>query len=615
MKKPFHVVSLLPSLLLASTVILAASDNSVKGLSEVGESVRDILQEQRDSQGKPVRPDHPVKPPKPPRPDNPNHPPKPPKPPQPPTPPPPPKPVDTTHAYNAGVRDGAEKGRREGERRGYSDGVNAGEREGRWNGTRDGERAGKQAGYNDGYTVDQAEGSRRGRADGEYKGINNGTEAGKRRCYDAGYSSGYNSAYAAAEQQGLQDTASYDTGYAKGQSDAAVMEAENGRKAGYQAGFSLRETELQNSFPEMIAMGGVSKSAAMAELGLPLELVSKGYNTPEERRAYERGYKEGYDRAYRRAYDDAKRRGYNERYHYSYRRAYDSQYSMSYRDGFADGKEEGYQAAYNTAYNSAYREFYEEYKSREYADQRAQGLSNGRADGQREGFAAGCDVQTKRGYKAGYEAMAAQVYPGAFEAGKQAGIAAADQYYRDNSVLKVLDMAFYDENGNGQFEAGENVMLRAEIRNLGFRMSESVAITVTSDRGEVVLETGLAAAGVGGRAKTELNIKAGRLYDVVAPDQDALTVTFTEKGRQIGDYRQVYVRTNANTVGIVAKDGTDVTKKAGWFFPGKITELDKGEKVLIIGEKDDYYKVRKAEFGGGGDWSEGYIKKGKLDLQ
>lgn len=87
-----------------------------------------------------------------------------------------------------------------------------------------------------------------------------------------------------------------------------------------------------------------------------------------------------------------------------------------------------------------------------------------------------------------------------------------------------------------------------------------------------------------------------------------------ETGRRIGDHRQVYVRANANKVGIVAEDGTAVTKKAGWFFPGKITELDRGAKVLITGEKDDYYKVRKSDFLGG-DWSEGYISKGKLDLQ
>lgn len=525
-----------------------------------------------------------------------------------------PKPVDTTHAYNAGKRDGAEKGRREGKRRGYSDGVKAGEREGRWNGTRDGERDGKQAGYNDGYTVDQAEGSRRGRADGEDRGINNGTEAGKRRCYDAGYSSGYNTAYAAAKQQGLQDTASYESGYAKGQSDAAVIEAENGQKAGYQAGFSLRETELQNSFPEMIAMGGVSKSAAMAELGFPLELVSKGYNTPEERRAYERGYEAGYDRAYRRAYDDARRRGYNERYYDVYKRAYDSQYSMSYRDGFSDGKREGYRMAYNTAYNYAYSEFYEEYKNREYAEQRHEGLRNGRIDGEKEGFAAGCAVQKKRGYKDGYEKKAAEVYPEAFEAGKQAGIAAADKYYSENAVLKVFDIALYDENNNGKFEASENVMMRAEIRNFGFQTSDEVAITVESEKGEIVLLPELRANAVAGRDKGIVNINIGKLYDVVAPNSDALFVTFMEKGKTIGDFRQVYARTNDNKVGIVAKDGTAVTKKATWFFPGTITKLDRGIKVLIIGEKKNYYKVRKSEMLDG-DWSEGYINKDKLNLQ
>ena len=76
----------------------------------------------------------------------------------------------------------------------------------------------------------------------------------------------------------------------------------------------------------------------------------------------------------------------------------------------------------------------------------------------------------------------------------------------------------------------------------------------------------------------------------------------------------MYMRTNANKVGVVIKDGTDVTKKDTWFFPGKITELNSGEKVLITEQKGDYYRVRKAEFGAG-TWTEGFIKSDKLNLQ
>ncbi len=637
MKKKFSAVALVPSLLIGTGVIFASSDGSITQLSDVSDSIKEIVQEQKDYGARPLppgfqpgqpgqpgfQPGQPVHPPKPPKPDNPGHPqpPKPPVPqppnpvhPQPPQPPQPPPQVDTTHAYNAGLRDGAERGGREGRREGHNDGVNAGEREGYQRGTREGDSAGRQNGYRDGYGVDQSMGTQRGNADGQAAGITNGTEAGKRRCYEEGYTSGYNTAYAAAQQAGLQDTASYNSGFAKGQADAAVTEVANGNKAGYQAGFSQRETELENSFPAGLDVRSfVAKGLTAASLELPIEMVRAGFATPEEKKAYDRGYREGYDRAYRRAYDDAKRDGYNERFPMAYRRAYDAQYSISYRDGFSQGKSEGYKAAYDAAYNSAYNSFHSEYSNREYADQRAQGLSNGRATGQTEGFEAGCAEQAKRGYKSGYEKKAAEVYPGAFEAGKQAGIAAADKYYAENSVLKVSGMAFYDENGDGKFEANENVLLRAELRNLGFRGSEPVIITVKTERGEMAVTADLKAESVGGRAKAAVSLNIGRIYDVAAPGSDALSVKFVEKGRTVGEYRQVYSRTNANKVGVVEKNDTPVRKKSN-VFSSTLAKLNKGDKVIILGEKDYYTKVRKSAFAGG-EWTEGYVYTDKLTVQ
>ncbi len=506
-------------------------------------------------------------------------------------------------------------GEREGRQRGYADGVDSGEREGRRRGADEGDTAGRQAGYRDGYTVDQSAGTQRGNADGQNAGTVNGTAAGQKRCYDEGYTNGYNSAFATAKQLGLQDAASYNAGFAKGQAEAAVTEAANGQKAGYQAGFSQREAELQNS--TLDTKGFFTKSALTRGLatGAPIATARNGYNTPEEQRAYQEGYQEGYRNSYQRAYEFAKRQGYNERFQNAYRQAYDVQYSNSYRTAFADGKEKGYQEAYQTAYNTTYNSYYDSYNRMEYADQRAMGLSNGQATGQKEGFAAGCAVQTKLGYKAGYEQTTATVYPAAFAAGKQAGIAAADKYYSENAVLKVFNISFYDENGNGQFEASENVMMKAEIRNYGSQMSDTVAIVVKNERGEITLVPDLKAVGVGGRAKTVVTLKVGKLYDVVAPDADALVVTFSEKGQPVGDARQMYTRTNPNKVGVVIKDGTDVKKKATWFFPGDAATLNRGEKVLIIGQDGSFYKVRKAELGGGGNWTEGFIKSNELTLQ
>jgi hypothetical protein len=522
--------------------------------------------------------------------------------------------VDTTQAHNAGLRDGAQVGEREGRQRGYSDGTDEGEREGRRKGTMEGDRNGRESGYRDGYGVDQSAGTQKGNIDGQNNGTNEGTTAGRKRCYDEGYTSGYNSAFATAQQLGLQDAASYNSGFAKGQTDAASIEAKNGQRAGFQAGFSQRENELQSATFDAKSFFAGSRLMGASTKGLDIDMARGGWATPQEQQAYQQGYREGYDHSYRRSYEEAKRRGFDERFQMAYRRAYDAQFSVSYRNGFNEGKEKGYQDAYNSAYNSAYNEYFDEYKGREYSDQRALGMSNGVATGKTDGFAAGCAEQTKRGYKEGYAKKAAEVYPVAFEAGKQTGIAAADKYYGENSVVKTFNASLYDENRNGKFEAGENVALTVEIRNFGFQKSENITMTVRSERGEIAVYPDLKAEGVGGRAKFVANLWLGKLYDVVAPDSDALLVTFSEKGKAIGDARLVYMRTNANKVAVVAKDDADITKKDTWFFPGKITTLHRGDKVLVLEQKGSYYKVRKS-VNMGGDWSEGFIKGDNVTLQ
>ncbi len=622
MKKIAKAAAVLPSILVSYGLIFA-SDSSLKDLSQANETIKQLIEEQKDFQKPPQENDHN-------KPDhnNPVHPPKPdPKPdpkPQPPIPhpqpvpnpqPPQPQPVDTTQAYQAGLRDGSEKGMREGRRDGYSAGLDEGEREGRRAGYDQGNADGRRAGYRDGLSIDQSAAVEKGRYEGERAGTSNGISAGEKRCYDEGYTSGYNSAYAAAKILGLQDEASYNAGYAKGQSDASGIESEKGRRAGYQAGFAQRESELQASLETLKMPPLLSKSISYSGGSyIPVDMAKAGFNTPEERQAYERGFRDGYQRSYRRAYDDAKRDGYNQTYSSAYRRAYDSQYSISYRDGFSQGKDEGYQRAYNAAYNSAYNSYYEQYSSMDYPQKRDMGLAAGRTAGDKAGFADGCAQQNKKGYKEGYEKKAAEVYPQAFETGKQAGIASADKYYSENSVLKVFDVSLYDENGNGKFEAGENVFVKAEIKNFGFQKSEQLSLSVRSERGEIVLESQLTGEAVSARNKALLTLKAGKLYDVVSPDSDALIISFSEKGQDLGSFRLMYARTNTNKVGIVNEDDTSVTEKATWFFPGKITSLDKGAKVLIIGEKGNYFKVRKSEMIEG-KWSEGYISKDKLTLQ
>lgn len=642
MKKTFCAASLLPSILIASGVIFA-SDGSVMQLSDVNDTLQGIIQEQKDFQGNQPHPGwqpgqpgddhggfpggqphpqpgpqpwHPQPGPQPqPQPWHPQPGPQPQPIPQPLPPQPQPQPpVDTTHARNDGLRDGAAAGDREGRQRGYADGIDAGEREGRRRGADEGDTAGRQAGYQAGYTVDQSAGTQKGNMDGQNSGTTNGTQAGQKRCYDEGYTGAYNAAYVTAKQAGEQDAASYNAGYANGQADASVTEVQNGQKAGYQAGFSQREAELQNSTLDargVFARSGLTRGSST---GLPIEMARNGYATPQEQQAYQQAYQEGYRNSYQQSYEFAKRQGYNERFQMAYRQAYNAQYSVSYQAGYSDGKDRGYQDAYNSAYTAMYNSYYDAYNKAEYADQRANGVSNGQAAGQKDGFAAGCAEQTKRGYNAGYQKKAAEVYPVAFDAGKQSGITAATKYYNENAVLKVANISFADENGNGKFEADENIVLKAEVRNFGFQKSDAVAIVVKSDLGEITLVPGLKADGVGGRAKTVLTLKIGKLYDVVAPNADTLHVTFTANGQPVGDYSQMYTRTNPNKVGVVAKDGTDVKKKATWFFPGTAATLNHGEKVIITGQDGSYYKVHKAELGAG-NWTEGYIKSDELTLQ
>jgi len=42
--------------------------------------------------------------------------------------------------------------------------------------------------------------------------------------------------------------------------------------------------------------------------------------------------------------------------------------------------------------------------------------------------------------------------------------------------------------------------------------------------------------------------------------------------------------------------------------------LNRGDKVIITETKGDFYKVRKSEVSSG-DWTEGYVKGKKLNLQ
>lgn len=543
--------------------------------------------------------------------------------------------IDTTAAYQAGLRDGAEAGRRDGRRDGYWKGVKEGEEEGRKNGEKEGREAGRSAGYTAGYPVDQSLGRERGYADGQRAGITDGTNAGKKRCYEEGYSEAYKPAFEQALQLGLQDISSYNEGYAKGQADAAVIEAEKGYKAGYQAGFSQREAELQSDLLDK-NIPRFTKSMTSKQIEkLSIDLVRHGYTTPEERKAYEKGYKEGYRRAYWQAYEEGRRQGYNERYYEEYRRAYDHYYTIGYKEGFLEGKQAGYQNAYNSAYRSAYDSYFYEYKMKEYPEERAKGARDGKINGEKEGFEKGCAIQRQRGYEKGYAEKAAQVYPEAFEKGKKAGIAAADRYYSENAVLKVSTISLEDENGNGKFEAGENVIVKAEVVNFGFQRSETISISVKSQRGEIALVPDLKADEIPPRSKSTIAIKIGRLYDVVAPNMDTLSITFSEKGRTFGKFEQTYMRTNPNKVGIVTKDNTPVLKKVPCLFDKcKIATLNKGAKVIIIGKTESscsedengyytpentcsdnsYYKVRKSEMAVG-NWQEGFIYHDRIKLQ
>lgn len=534
-----------------------------------------------------------------------------------PVPEPPKPPVDTTNAYNAGFRDGTNRGMVDGRRDGYSDGIRDGERDGRWRGKSDGERAGREAGYRDGYNVDQSQGTQRGNIDGQNAGIKDGTLAGKRRCYDEGYNSSYNVAYAEGKSAGLTDVSSYNSGYSKGESDAKVLESDKGKKAGYQAGFSQREAEIENSFSEIKSVKSVFVKNLLESgdmKGISIDMAKGGFTTPEEKAAYDKGYREGYQQAYRRAFDNAKREGYNEGYNRTYTQSYTSQYSISYREGFNDGKEKGYQDAYNRAYNSAYDFYYNEYKRKDYAEDRARGMSDGRDKGYKDGFAFGSQEQYRKGYKAGYDKTAAEIYPQAYEEGRQAGIVAADKYYADNAVLKAYNVSFKDESGDGKFEANEGVILTAEIRNLGFKNSNEISLKVKNARGEILFNSNLTYKAIESRKSAHIEYNIGKIYDVASPGSDTLYVSFLEKEKVFSDYEQVYLRVNSNKVGIAKEDDTKVLKKATWFFPGEVGKIDKGDKVLIIGDKDDYYKVKKSDFSNAG-WTEGYIKKGKLELQ
>lgn len=512
------------------------------------------------------------------------------------------------------------EGRMEGEMRGRQEGSREGRREGEMRGGNEGDRAGMDAGKSAGLQTDQTYATEKGASEGQTAGIANGQKNGQSRCYDEGYMPAYEASYKEAEKLGLADTASYSKGHEEGKANAATIEEKKGRKAGYQKGFALREDEIVNSFPaamqNSLSKGIKSIMKDTAGVKLPIKMARGGYSTPEERRAYEQAFERAREESFREAYRHAHERAYRDEYRHSYDEAYRASYQTGYQKGFSEGKETAYRDAYNTAYNTQYNNFYYEYSRREYAESRIRGQQDGAANGQTNGFKDGCQANYDAAYKKGYEEVAAVVYPAAFQEGKLAGIAAAEKYYGENAVLKVGDVILADENGNGKFEAGENIIMKVNVRNLGFKNSDKINLAISSVKQEIVMSPNLGIGPVGQRADAPVELKLGTILDTVAPDQDTITIELTENGARevLSRQEKSFVRSNTATVGIVTEDRAPVRDRAFLVFSSKIAKLNKGEKVIILDTGAAFYKVKKSMFSSG-NWNKGYMVFSDLAIQ
>ncbi len=513
------------------------------------------------------------------------------------------------------------EGRRDGEFRGRQDGSIEGRRDGERRGRDEGNTAGMNAGRTAGLSTDQSDAVSRGGRDGEAAGIEQGESNGKSRCYSEGYTPAYEASFSEAKKLGLSDTASYNQGYENGKAKAATIEESKGRKAGYQNGFAMREAEIVNSFPAPMQTTiaatetkGISRDVSSVKL--PIKMARGGYSTPQERRAYKEAYERAHNEAFRESYRHAKEMEYRREYRYAYDAAYNSNYQAGYQTGFSEGKEAAYQAAYRTEYNTRYNYAYYDYSSREYADSRSRGQQEGLVNGKENGFKAGCEEAFDTAYKKGYQDAAAVVYPKAFQAGKMAGIAAAEKYYAENAVLKVGDVTLSDENGNGKFEAAENIIMKVSVRNLGFKTSDKISISAASGKKDIVISPNLVAGPVGQRADLSFEVKLGTILDTVASDQDTVAIDFIENGVSdvLSHQEKSFVRYNVATIGVVTEDRAPVTEHAALIFTAKLAKLHIGDKVIIREKGAVFYKVRKPMFTPG-DWSKGYMKISDLVLQ
>ncbi|MCB0393278.1 MAG: hypothetical protein KDD25_01890, partial [Bdellovibrionales bacterium] len=323
-------------------------------------------------------------------------------------------------------------------------------------------------GYEDGKQKGWDQGLARAQKDAETNGKRDGTSEGKsdglRVAYQEGYQNGKSTANDSASlQRGKTD------GLAKGL-ERAKQEAEPYEARAYQD----KENEyLRAPLKDVQTVSPLAKNFNGLQQTRPRSGAGKYYNPrpPSYPHPIIRDYYlEGYDFQYREAYNQT----YQDEYDRSYRSAYDISYNEAYdravRRDYPNDRTRGYNAGFSEFERQAYDQFYpQEYRrQKDYYYQAAfDQFKNDAAEKQR-GFK---DGNQEASYKKGYDEGFAKGYQDnrqkEIDAAVARGEKRANDKYTKSAVLDFVGIELVDENGDGIFNPGENVVVKLVVKNYG----------------------------------------------------------------------------------------------------------------------------------------------------
>lgn len=401
------------------------------------------------------------------------------------------------------TRDGEVQGSQDGQREGYELGNSRGSQEGSSKGIADGRREGETAGRQRDYSQGVSVGRNKATQDAQAKASVDAEVAGRNAGQVDGKKAGLNAAYALGNKEGLahgektgDDKSAYAEGRAEGEASGKAQAVENAKPM-FGRGYTDKENEYLNAALKPVTVGDAAQAQKFK--GLQGRYSGEGddrYYRPQPgilpHPRLERFYLEAYDRTYReslsRAYSAAYNSSYTSAFDYNYRVNYDETYTRIYQDSYENGYSNAYGETYRPAYDRQYRATYDVVYKQTYNQtfeafkldtaERARGFADGnrtasRAKGVREGFKDAYDNNIKLEEKKAYDA----------------GVAKANDLYRNNAVVKVTAIDVRDADGDGIYRPGEGLVAVMKLKNFGLQAKTDLQSAMSEGSGAIVVKS------------------------------------------------------------------------------------------------------------------------------